>query len=189
MKKLTPLATIILQSGILVALLLPAILNYDESSSLLEYLISSFKSGHTTIVLTGALYYVSVLAGVFLTALLDSKIRYAVVLMSATMGLTLVLVQFIFPALQDSYLFSTYQIGIYLLLGCQFITIVFSCIGICAKESFRPSLSLLESRQDTAEFAAITPERVASSANAAKPNKNAKEKKKKKDKKETAKAN
>lgn len=134
-KRLVRVLTAILQGAILVCLFLPAVQDYDQRVSIWGRTLQAFDFHSTADILTCCLYFIPVLIGLLLVVLLDSKFRYAVSLLAAGMGLTLVLSQFIFPALSQSYLFSVYQPGLYLLLLFQALTILTSIAGICQKQT------------------------------------------------------
>lgn len=52
--------------------------------------------------LTDAIYYLPIIVSGILVALLESKIRYAVTLFAASGGLTLLLSQYLFPAVEQA---------------------------------------------------------------------------------------
>lgn len=134
-KRLVQALTAILQGAILVTLFLPAIQDYDKTVSLWNRTLQAFQFHSTGDIFTQCLYFVPVLIGLLLVILLDSKFRYAVSLLAAGMGLTLTLSQFFFPALSQTYLFSVYQPGLYLLLLFQALTVLTSIAGVCQKQT------------------------------------------------------
>lgn len=151
--------TIVLQLGLLGALFIPFIHDYELSSSLWDIIQDGYRTGSLEDVLTFMLYYVPVAIGALLVLLLESRIRYGISLLSAAMGLTLTLTQYLFPALAAGYSLVVYQMGLYVLLGLQCAVILFSLIGICSKGPAIPAyLQPVNPSSDTAEI--LLPESV-----------------------------
>lgn len=137
-KKLVQIVTVALQAGLLAVLFVPAIHDYELSLSLWNVIATGYQTYSWEDILTYSVYYIPVLAGILLVALLESRLRYGVSLLSASMGLMLTLSQYLFPALGASYLFPVYQWGLYLLLALECAVILFSFIGICQKDAPAP---------------------------------------------------
>ncbi len=151
--KIIKWVTIILQLGLLGVLFVPFIHDYELSSSLWDIIRDGYRTGTLADVLTFTLYYVPVAIGIIVVLLLDSRVRYGISLLSATMGLTLTLTQYLFPALAAGYSLVIYQAGLYILLGLECAVILFSLIGICCKDPALPSyLQPVDPLSDTAEI-------------------------------------
>ena len=154
-KRIVQLVTVLLQLGLLVALFLPITRDYDVSKSLWSMATEGMATGSVQDILAGSIYYVPVVVSLLLVMLLDSKIRYALALLSSSMGLSLLLTQAVFPAFSMPYLFSIYQIGLYLSLLFEVLTIVFCCIGICDKSGREPVKNKVSPKRNTVEIPVI----------------------------------
>lgn len=84
--------------------------------------------------------------------MLESKIRYAVTLFAASGGLTLLLSQYLFPAVEQAYLGAVYQVGLYALLAVQIALLLVSCAGICLKEEPKGQGPSIDFKRDTLEL-------------------------------------
>lgn len=148
--------TILLQLGLLGVLFVPFVHDYEFSRTLWDNILKSYQSGNLADVLTYGIYYIPVAVGTLLVLLLESRVRYGIALLSASMGFTLTLSQYLFPALSAGYQFAVYQPGLYVLLGLQCAVILFSLIGICCKEPPLPSyLQPVDFKNDTAELPSL----------------------------------
>ena len=94
---------------------------------------------------------IGIVSGI-LVALLESKIRYAVTLFAASGGLTLLLSQYLFPAVEQAYLGAVYQVGLYALLAVQIALLLVSCAGICLKEEPKGQGPSIDFKRDTLEL-------------------------------------
>ena len=103
-KRILQIATILLDVLALSALFLPAFENYGATDSLWTQITENFLTGSPSGILTDAIYYLPIIVSGILVALLESKIRYAVTLFAASGGLTLLLSQYLFPAVEQAYL-------------------------------------------------------------------------------------
>ena len=154
-RRLVQLITAALQLGLLVALFLPFMHDYDLSKSLWSMATEGMSTGSVSDILSGSLFYVPVVVSLLLVALLDSKIRYGIALLSSAMGFSLLLTQAVFPAFSMSYLFSVYQIGLYLTLTFEVLTIVSCCIGICEKPVDASAPKKVSPKRNTVEIPVI----------------------------------
>lgn len=146
--------TVVLQLGLLGALFLPFVHDYELSASLWSVITNGYRNGALEVIFTYALYYIPVVVGILLVLLLESRLRYGISLLAATMGLTLTLSRTLFPAIAAGwYTFAVYQMGLYVLLGLECAVILFSLIGICCKEPPLPAyLQPVDPKTDTAEI-------------------------------------
>ena len=101
-KRILQIATILLDVLALSALFLPAFENYGATDSLWTQITENFLTGSPSGILTDAIYYLPIIVSGILVALLESKIRYAVTLFAASGGLTLLLSQYLFPAVEQA---------------------------------------------------------------------------------------
>lgn len=151
-KRILQIATILLDLLALAALFLPAFENYGSTDSLWTQVSENFAAGSASGILTDAIFYLPIIVSGILVALLESKIRYAVTLFSASAGLTLVLSQYLFPAVEKAYLGSVYQVGIYALLAVQAALILASCAGICMRDEPKSQEPPIDFKRDTMEL-------------------------------------
>ena len=133
--KLVQICALLLELLSLTALFLPAFDNYGARKSFWNLITEDFSSGAAGGILTNSLYYLPVIISGILLILLESKIRYGFSLLSASAGLTLLLSQYLFPAVEAPYLGESYQVGLYALAAVQCALILLSFFGICLKES------------------------------------------------------
>lgn len=132
-RKIIYVITVILHVLILISLFLPAIKDYNVTSSIMGKVYDTLSSGDKTYIFTYAVYYIPIIISGIVIALLDNRVKYVFGVISSTLGLALSLYMFIFPAMGNNYLFATYQFGIYTLLLLQVTTILLCSIGISLK--------------------------------------------------------
>ena len=151
-KRILQIATILLDVLALSALFLPAFEIYGATDSLWPQITENFRTGSPSGILTDAIYYLPIIVSGILVALLESKIRYAVTLFAASGGLTLLLSQYLFPAVEQAYLGAVYQVGLYALLAVQIALLLVSCAGICLKEEPKGKEPSIDFKRDTLEL-------------------------------------
>lgn len=151
-KRIIQIATILLDLLALVALFLPAFENLGATDSLWTRISENFSAGSASGILTDSIYYLPVIVSGILVALLESKLRYGVTLLSASSGLTLLLSQYLFPAVEKSYLGAVYQVGLYALLAVQGALILVSFAGICVKDEPKAQEPPIDFRRSTMEL-------------------------------------
>lgn len=151
-KRIIQIAVILLDVMALAALFLPAFENYGATDSLWTQISEHFMTGSPSGILTDAIYYLPIIVSGILVALLESKIRYAVTLFAASGGLTLLLSQYLFPAVEQAYLGAVYQVGLYALLAVQVALLLASCAGICLKDEPKGMDASIDFRRDTMEL-------------------------------------
>ena len=71
---------------------------------------------------------------------------------AASGGLTLLLSQYLFPAVEQAYLGAVYQVGLYALLAVQIALLLVSCAGICLKEEPKGQGPSIDFKRDTLEL-------------------------------------
>jgi hypothetical protein len=155
-RKLLQIIVVCLQAAVLVALFLPARCDYAYSQSVWGLMTEAFSYGEWGGGVTFLCYFIPPVASGLLVALLEGRGRYAASLISATMGLTLSLAQFWFPALQDGYLYGVYRFGAYLLLLLEALLVVFSFLGVCIKDT----PDFYGAHGDTAELPALPVKKI-----------------------------
>lgn len=144
--------TVCFQLCLLAVLFVPVTYDYNVSVTLWDKIRESYQVGNANDLLTLALYYVPVIATMIFVVIFESNFKYVLAAISSSMGLTLTLIQYIFPALASPYLFQVYQIGLYLLIAIQCITIVLCIIGTCLKIDNAQQSEYVDTRSDTEEI-------------------------------------
>lgn len=145
--------TICFQLCLLAVLFVPVMYDYGSSVTLWDKICQSYQSGNANDILTLSLYYIPVIITIVFMVVFEGRFRYVLAAMVSSMGLTITLIQFVFPAFASPYLFQIYQIGLYLLLSLQIITIILCIVGVSLNQcdADKPN-QYIDTKSDTEEI-------------------------------------
>lgn len=138
--------TVCFQLCLLAVLFVPIRGDYNVSVTLWDKIVQSYKTASAGDILTLSLYYLPVIITTIFVALFEGRFKYVLAAVSSSLGLTITLVQFIFPAVSDTYLFYIYQVGLYILISIQVATVILCVVGVSLK---RPEEMSREDKIDT----------------------------------------
>ncbi len=130
LKKIIQISAESLNLVILIAMFLPAVTDETNTYSVFNIIIDSFIKADKMNILVYMIYYIPTLMSIIFISILKNRFRYAFSLLSASMGLTVTLLNFILAALSDNFKFLSCQYGIYMILCFEIIEIIICFIGI-----------------------------------------------------------
>lgn len=153
-KRFIQILTVCFQICLLIALFIPITEDYTNKVTLWNKIVESFKSGNSELILVNSLYYIPNIIAIILVVIFNSKIKYLLAAVASSFGISLVLIQYIFPAVATPYLFYVYNLGLYVILALQFLIIILCILGISLDEikGENPILTDKQSKENTQEI-------------------------------------
>ncbi len=150
--KFIQILTVCFQLCLLFALFVPVTQDYGVSVSIWNEIVQSFKTANAEYMLTFSFYYLPNIITMILLVVFQNKIKYLLSAVASAFGLSIVLIQYIFPAIASPYLFSIYDIGLYVILGLQFAVIISCIIGVSLGDPIDNDLPYVDFKKDTQEI-------------------------------------
>lgn len=146
--------TVCFQICLLIALFIPITEDYASKVTIWSKIVESFKSGNRELILVNSLYYLPNIIAIMLVVIFTSRLKYLLAAISSSFGICLVLIQYIFPAVETPYLFYVYNLGLYVILALQFLIIIFCILGVSLDEikEDKPILDKKQFKENTQEI-------------------------------------
>ena len=153
-KRFIQILTICFQVGLLVAMFIPIMQENSNNVTIWNKIVEDFKSGNSELILIDSLYYIPNIITIILVAIFKTKIKYLLAAVASSFGVSILLIQYIFPAVATPYLFYTYSLGFYAIPALQFLIIIFCILGISLDEikGENPILTDRQAKENTQEI-------------------------------------
>ncbi len=119
-----------LQFSILIFLFVPLSQGVGINGSILAKILQAFVNLDIENILVLSLYYLPTIISIIFMLCIQNSARYLLTAVSASFCLALTLVQYIFPAFAQAYLFSCYTTALYVLLILEIVLIAICIIAV-----------------------------------------------------------
>ncbi len=150
--KFIQIVTVCFQLCLLFALFIPVIEDYGTDVTIWSKIIQSFKTANAEYMLTFSFYYLPNIITMILLIVFKSKVKYLLSAVASSFGLSIVLIQYIFPAVANPYLFYVYSAGVYIILSLQVAVIILCIIGVSLGNPENDNLPYVNLKKDTQEI-------------------------------------
>lgn len=144
--KFIKVLTVCLQICLLIALFIPITQEYSNKITIWSKIVESFRLANSELILVNSLYYLPNIISIILVVVFSGRIKYLLAAVSSTFGISVLLIQYIFPAVATPYLFYVYNLGLYVILALQFLIIILCILGV-SLDNTNESKQVLSNKQ------------------------------------------